>query len=179
MPPLPRLGLTMTLTKGFEQVEWFGRGPHENYIDRNEGAAVGLYRGTVDDQYVPYIMPQENGNKTDVRWLTLSNDDGVGLLAAGKQGAPGEGPWMEASVSHYTSEDLYRAFHTHELIRRDETILNLDHKQCGLGGASCGPGTLPQYLIEPGTYKFIFRLRLFSAQEHSPAKLGRQCMPSL
>jgi beta-galactosidase len=133
----------------------------------------------VDDQYVPYIMPQENGNKTDVRWLTLSNDDGVGLLAAGKQGAPGEGPWMEANVSHYSSEDLYRAFHTYELIRRDETILNLDYKQCGLGGASCGPGTLPQYLIEPSTYRFIFRLRPFSAQEHSPARLARQWMPSV
>jgi len=178
LPPLPRIGLTMTLPRGFEGFSWFGRGPHENYIDRNEGAAVGLYSSTVDDQYVPYILPQENGNKTDVRWLTLSNDDGVGLLAAGMPGALGESPLMEASVSHYTSEDLFQAFHTHELIRRDEITLNLDYKQCGLGGASCGPGTLPQYLIMPGTYRFSFRLRPFTAQDPPPVRLGRQQLPS-
>jgi len=167
----------MTLPTGFEQFSWFGRGPHENYIDRNEGAAVGYYSSTVEDQYVPYILPQENGNKTDVRWLALTNDDGVGLLAAGMPGENGESLLMEASVSHYTSEDLFQAFHTNELLRRDEITLNLDYKQCGLGGASCGPGTLPQYLIMPGTYRFSFRLRPFTAQDPSSAYLGRQQLP--
>ena len=145
LPPLPRMGLTLSLPGGFERFSWFGRGPHENYIDRKSGAAVGLYRGTVDEQHVPYILPQENGNKTEVRWLTLTNGSGLGLLAVGM-------PLMEASASHYTSHDLYRAFHTHELTRREEIILNLDDRQCGLGGASCGPGTLPQYLIQPGRF---------------------------
>ncbi|GAG06117.1 unnamed protein product, partial [marine sediment metagenome] len=123
----------MNISPGFEKVSWYGRGPHENYIDRNIGAAVGVYSGNVDDQYVPYIMPQENGNKTDVRWIMLTNDAGVGLLAFGM-------PLMEVSVSHYTADDLYRAFHTCELIRRNKVILNLDYRQSGLGGASCGPG---------------------------------------
>ncbi len=152
LPPLPRLGLTLQLPGGFEQVAWFGRGPHENYIDRKAGAPVGLYRGTVDEQYVPYILPQENGNKTDVRWLLLTNEAGMGLLAVAQ-------PTMEASVSHYTAADLYAAFHTNELTRRNEVILNLDLMQCGLGGASCGPGTLPQYLLLPGSYTFRVRLR--------------------
>jgi beta-galactosidase/beta-glucuronidase len=167
LPPLPRIGLTLALPGGFERFAWYGRGPHENYIDRNVGAAIGLYESSVDEQYVPYILPQENGNKTDVRWLTLSNDRGISLLAVGQ-------PPLEVSVSHYTAADLYRAFHTNELTRRDEVILNLDYKQCGLGGASCGPGTLPQYLVQPGAFNFSVRLRPFSLGEADPARLSRE-----
>jgi hypothetical protein len=158
LPPLPRVGVTMTLPGGFEWFTWYGRGPHENYVDRKYGAAVGLYNSTVDEQYVPYIMPQENGNKTDVRWAALSNEAGVGLLAVCD-------PALEVSVSHYTADDLYKAVHTYELIRRDQVTFNLDLIQCGLGGASCGPGTLPEYLIEPGTFRFAVRLRPYSAGE--------------
>ena len=156
----------MTVPAGFEQFSWFGRGHHENYIDRNTGAAVGLYSSSVDEQYVPYILPQENGNKTEVRWLTLTNQQGVGLLVAGEQ-------HLEASASHYTAHDLYQAFHTNELQRRDEIILNLDMRQCGLGGASCGPGTLPQYLVLPGHHSFTIRLRPFLAVEHDAVSLAR------
>jgi beta-galactosidase len=163
LPPLPRVGLTMTLPAGFEQIMWFGRGPHENYVDRHVSAAVGLYRGTVDEQYVPYIMPQENGNKTEVRWVALQNQAGIGLLAVGM-------PHLEVSASHFTAGDLYKALHTNELVRRPETVLNLDLKQCGLGGASCGPGTLPQYLVLPGEYTFSVRLRPFVGD---PRQLAR------
>jgi beta-galactosidase/beta-glucuronidase len=172
LPSLPRIGLTMTMPGGYENFSWFGRGPHENYVDRNVGAAIGLYSGSVDEQYVPYIVPQDNGNKTDVRWLTLTNGAGLGLLAVGSQP-------LEASVSHYTADDLYQAFHTYELVCRDEVILNLDYQQCGLGGASCGPGTLPPYLILPDTFTFSFRLRPFIAGETGPADLSRQTMPEV
>ena len=74
LPELPRIGVVLTVVKELEQFHWFGRGPHESYVDRKAGAAVGLYSGTVDEQYVPYVMPQENGNKTDVRWLSLENE---------------------------------------------------------------------------------------------------------
>lgn len=167
LPPLPRVGLSMTLPGGFEQFSWYGRGPHENYIDRNAGTAVGLYSSSVDEQYVPYILPQENGNKTEVRWLTLTNEQGIGLLAVGR-------PTLEVSVSHYTVQNLYQAFHTNELTRRNEITLNLDIKQCGLGGASCGPATLPQYLVLPGSYKFSIRLRPFFNSQNDPAQLARQ-----
>ena len=173
LPPLPRLGLSLTLRPGFEQFTWYGRGPHENYIDRNAGAAIGLYHSSVDDQYIPYIMPQENGNKTDVRWLALTDPQGqgAGLLVVGQ-------PPLEVSVSHYSAADLYRAFHTNELVRRPEVILNLDYRQCGLGGASCGPGTLPPYLVLPGTYQFSVRLRPFVAAAEDPAQLARQRLES-
>ena len=158
LPPLPRLGLTITLPPGFEQLSWYGRGPHENYIDRNSGAAVGLYSSTVTEQYVPYIMPQENGNKTDVRWLSLKNTAGVGLLAMAQ-------PLMEAGASHFTAADLFAARHICDLQPRPEIILNLDKQQLGLGGASCGPPTLPQYVLAPGEFEFAVVLRPFSPKE--------------
>ncbi|MCP4164526.1 MAG: DUF4981 domain-containing protein [Chloroflexi bacterium] len=151
LPHLPRIGVTMVLRPGFDHFAWYGRGPHENYCDRKAGAAIGLYQSTVDEQYVPYIMPQENGNKTDVRWLSLTNKAGFGMEVAGL--SP-----FEASVSHFTSADLFHAYHTSELMRRDEVILNLDYRQSGLGGASCGPGCLTQYLIAPEPCEFTFRL---------------------
>ena len=172
LPILPRVGLTMTLPPGFEQLTWFGRGPHENYRDRQEGAAIGLYGGTVDEQYVPYIVPQENGNKTDVRWLALANEEGVGLLAAGSQP-------LEFSAAHYTADDLFAARHTHELQRREEVILHLDALQMGLGGASCGPPTLEPYLIVPGTFSFAVRLRPFLLSSNDPADLAREALPEV
>lgn len=167
LPVLPRVGLTMTLPPGFEHLTWYGRGPHENYRDRQEGAAVGLYSGTVDEQFVPYIMPQENGNKTDVRWLALANEDGVGLLAAGTK-------LLEFSAAHYTAGDLFAARHTHELQRREEIILHLDAQQMGLGGASCGPPTLAPYVIMPGSFSFDLRLRPYLTSSTDPGKLARE-----
>ncbi|MCC9075631.1 DUF4981 domain-containing protein [Litorilinea aerophila] len=151
MPPsLPRLGLQMTLPGRFNTFTWYGRGPHESYVDRKEGAWVGVFSGSVDEQYTPYIMPQENGNKTDVRWVSLTGDGG-GLLVVGQ-------PLLNVSAHHFTTEDLTRATHTYELKRRDEITLNLDYAQCGLGNGSCGPGVLPQYMLTPGEYRFRFQL---------------------
>ena len=158
LPPLPRIGLQLTIPGDCSTFTWYGRGSHENYCDRKEGAPVGLYSGTVDDQYVPYIMPQENGNKTDVRWVSLTNEKGVGLLAIGM-------PLLEVSAHHFTTEDLTNAKHTFELERREDITLNLDHRQSGLGGGSCGPDTLPKYLINPEPINFSVRLRPLSSKE--------------
>ena len=84
LPLLPRMGVMLTMPAGFENFNWLGRGPEESYADRKAGVAVGLYNGTVDEQYVPYIMPQENGNKTDVRWSALTNDKGFGFRLPGR-----------------------------------------------------------------------------------------------
>jgi beta-galactosidase/beta-glucuronidase len=167
LPLLPRVGVILSMPEGYDQFTWLGRGPEESYVDRKAGVSVGLYNGTVYEQYVPYIMPQENGNKTDVRWSAVTNKTGVGLLAIGS-------PLMETGVSHFTANDLYNAFHTNELTRRDETYWTLDMMQCGLGGASCGPMTLPQYLIEPGVYKFSVLFRPVSPARGELRKLGRK-----
>jgi hypothetical protein len=165
-PHLPRIGLKLTVPGGFENFTWFGRGPHENYCDRKEGALVGVYKSTVDEQYVPYIKPQENGNKTDVRWVALTNKLGFGLLAIGM-------PLMEVSAHHYTAEDFERAKHTYELVKREDIVLNLDYMQSGLGGGSCGPDTLPKYLVKPDPVRFKVRLRPISPIE-SPIELSKQ-----
>jgi hypothetical protein len=167
LPPLPRVGLQMRLPGAYDTFTWYGRGPHETYADRKTGARVGVYSTTVDEQYVPYITPQENGNKTDVRWAALTDEGGVGLLAVGL-------PHLEVSAHHFTTEDLAAARHTYELRRRDDITLHLDHRQSGLGGASCGPATLPQHLIEPQEMRFSVRLRPISLQAVSPMALSKQ-----
>ncbi len=85
LPEIPRFGMQMTLAQEFDQFSWYGRGPWENYSDRNTASFIGKYTSTVDEQYVAYIPPQENGNKTDVRWLTLTNKEGFGLRIDGLQ----------------------------------------------------------------------------------------------
>jgi beta-galactosidase/beta-glucuronidase len=173
LPFLPRLGLQMALPGGFETMTWYGRGPHESYVDRKQSALVGLYSGTVDEQYVPYVVPQEHGNKTDVRWVALTNAEGVGLLAVGL-------PLLEVSAHHYTTEDLTVAQHLHELQRREEITLNLDHRQGGLGNESCGPGVLPQYLLQPEETTFRLLLRPLTGEDYEGSMrqaqaLNRQC----
>ena len=166
LPPLPRIGLQMCLPGQYNNFTWYGRGPQETYADRKMGAQVGVYSGTVDDQYVPYITPQENGNKTDVRWVALTDSSGVGLLAVGM-------PRLNVSAHHFTTQDLAEARHTYELKRRDDVTLNLDYAQSGLGNGSCGPGVLPQYLLEPREYRYSLRLRALSGRESSLAELSK------
>lgn len=152
LPELPRLGVSLVLPPVMEQLAWWGRGPLENYRDRNRGARLAVHHSTVTAQYVPYILPQEHGNHTEVRWLTLSEPAGGGVtFTAAKP--------MEASASHFTAHDLYAARHTTDLVPRPEVHVNLDYAQRGLGTASCGPDTLPPYCIQPGKYALAFSIR--------------------
>ncbi len=159
LPFLPRMGLQLHLPHGYEQFSWYGRGPHETYMDRKEGAQVGVYRGTVDEQFVPYVVPQENGNKTEVRWVTLTNTDGIGIHASADR-------LLEVSVHHFTPEDMTATMHPHELVRRPEVILHLDYGQSGLGSASCGPGRLEKYQLRPEEIRYRVDLRPCSADDH-------------
>jgi beta-galactosidase len=154
LPFLPRAGLQLHLPAGFEKLTWYGRGPHETYVDRKEGAQVGIYCGTVEEQFVPYVVPEENGNKTDVRWVEITNPDGFGLRASADR-------LLEVSAHHFTPEDLAAARHPHELSPRPETILNLDYAQSGLGSASCGPGRLEKYCLQPAEIRYCIRLQPF------------------
>ncbi len=157
LPPLPRVGLTLTLRPEFAQFTYFGKGPHETYWDR-QAAVIGRYTNRVRDEYVPYIMPQAHGNHTAVRWLTLTNPtDGFGLRVAGA--TP-----FEASASHFTDADLTTALHTYDLSPRPEVILNLDLAQAALGGASCGPPTLEKYLLQPRRFTQRFQLSIANGQ---------------
>ena len=153
LPPLPRIGVVMQLSSELENFRWYGRGPGENYIDRHEAAPVGLYSSTVTAQHVAYARPQENGNKEGVRWLTLTDATGRGLMVVA-----GETP-ISATALHFSVADLDSAKHAFELKPRPEIFLSLDAKQCGLGNSSCGPGVLEKYAVsvQPYTLQLSFR----------------------
>jgi beta-galactosidase len=161
LPRMPRFGMQITLPGVFSNVEWYGRGPHESYWDRKAGARVGRYRGTVSEQFHPYIRPQENGNKTDVRWMALSNNEGTGLSIAGM-------PLLSMSALHYLMEDLdpgeeKQPRHSGELTERDLVNVHVDLRQMGVGGInSWGPTALPQYSLDYEEYRYRFRLQPFS-----------------
>jgi beta-galactosidase len=158
LPSLPRVGVVMQTPPGFENVEWFGRGPWENHIDRNTGSPVGRYRGTVDEQQVSYVMPQENGSKSEVRWCAIDNGR-VGVRLIGQ-------PLFEFSVRHVTDGDLFAARHINDLarMRRPETIIHLDHIQRGVGTGSCGPQTFERYRVPPDRYAFTVFVEPFQVK---------------
>ena len=150
---MPRIGVSAKLQPGFEQIEYFGRGPWENYSDRNRSAQIGLYQTAVSNMYEDsYIVPQENGNRSCVENLTLGN--GKNLVCISSERA------FEFSASHYSTADLFTARHQWELKKRKETFLYLDLAQRGIGTGSCGPQTLPQYALDEKEYHFTFELKV-------------------
>jgi hypothetical protein len=154
---LPRFGLRAILNGKLDRFAWFGLGPHETYRDRRESGRVGVWRGTVAEQHVPYIRPQENGNKSDVRWATVTDARGAGLAIFGQK--------MNVNVQRYRDEDLVAARHAHELQFRDETVLHVDLEHAGLGSASCGPRPLEQYLLKPAPMEFSVRFAAIAPGE--------------
>lgn len=152
---LPRLGVRLPLENKLEGLKWFGRGPHETYRDRMESGLLAVHESSVISQYVPYILPQDHGNLTDVRWLQLTDKNGRGI------GITFSTP-IEASASHYPHEMLTPAFHTYELSPTEATWLCLDVAQRGVGGASCGPDTLQQYRLSTGKFELSYQLRPMS-----------------
>jgi len=141
LPELPRIGMQMQMPGEFSTMQWYGRGPQESYWDRKTGYAVGTY---TEDIYHPehvYVRPQENGNKTDVRWAAWTNKKGIGLVAVGK-------PLINASAWPYTMSDLEAARHIHELPSRDNITVNIDYGQTGVAGDnSWGARTHRQYTL--------------------------------
>jgi beta-galactosidase len=160
LPPLPKLGLAMIVPGALDRFTWLGRGPGESYPDRKASADVGLYSGSVSEQFVEYVRPQENGNKEEVRWATLTDGSGAGLLIV----ADGH---LAMTVSHFTPDDLDQARHRdgeprrfQRLVPRRDVYVALDYQQMGLGGASCGPNPMGQYqclMTKPVRFRFSFR----------------------
>jgi hypothetical protein len=174
LPHLPKLGLQLQLPGCMDRMAWFGRGPQESYPDMRVSTTVGLYRGTVQEQYEPSVRPQENGNKSDVRWVSLTNARGLGLLASAVPGGAGGG--LNVSANHYTTRGVTLARHTPDLKRLDLTELNLDYAQGGLGSNSCGPGPMDKYLLQPAELTFAVRLAAFNAEFGSAFTLARRML---
>lgn len=164
---LPRLGVLFELPPELSEVEYFGRGPEENQLDRDAGYPVGCYRTTVDQLHVPYIRPQENGNRTAVRYVSLANPAGkTGLLFV----APER---MEFSASRFSTEELFTKAHDQELVAADRVYLRLDCRQRGVGTASCGPDVRPEYRLASGRYRFRYLVYPYLKGRRHVAELAR------
>lgn len=155
---LPRIGVSMHLDKSMEHVRYFGMGPGENYADSKEAAQMGLYANTVDGLFTNYVIPQENGNHMGCKWVSMTNDRGMGLLSST------EGDF-NFSASWYEDKDLDDAKHTCDLVKRDYIVFNVDYKQNALGTNSCGQWQLDKYRAKFEDFKLSFRLTPFNNKE--------------
>lgn len=152
LPELPRLGIAFCLSSDYNTFIWQGRGPQDNYPDRKTSAAVGLWKGSVADQYVHYPRPQDSGNKEEVRRLMLTDRHGKGIRVDAVEDV------FSASALHYTAQDLYKETHDCNLKPRSEIILSLDAAVLGLGNSSCGPGVLKKYAIDKKEHTLHIRI---------------------
>lgn len=155
---LPRIGVSMHLDKSMEHVRYFGMGPGENYADSKEAAQMGLYANTVDGLFTNYVIPQENGNHMGCKWVSMTNDRGMGLLASTESD-------FNFSASWYEDKDLDDAKHTCDLVKRDYIVFNVDYKQNALGTNSCGQWQLDKYRAKFEDFKLSFRLTPFNNKE--------------
>lgn len=150
LPDIPRIGMQFKMPNSFANMKWYGRGPHETYSDRKTGAAVGIYSEKVTEPKHQYVRPQENGNKTDVRWAAFTNDKGMGLKFTAIT-------LLNVSAWPYSMEDLANANHPYEIPQRDFITVNVDYKQMGVGGDnSWGAWPHPQYLLPAKEYSSQF-----------------------
>jgi len=174
LPEIVRMGMNLIMPRRFDQVTWLGRGPQENYQDRKTGAFVGLYKLPVSGFYFPYVRPQENGNRTDVRWAAVTDSTGNGLLFKGM-------PLLEVTTHHQIMEDFESPVrtvgrfvdgqkvinrHVNDVIPRDLTSVNIDFKQMGVGGDnSWGAWTHDQYRLTAKEYTYSFLMHPVNAGE--------------
>lgn len=173
VPVIPRMGMKLQLPGSLKQVEYFGRGPGENYSDRNASTFVGRYKSTVADMYVPYIRPQENGHRTDVRWLALTESNGRGLLVVADS-------LIEFNALNNPVEDFDAGIdkdknlkHTFDIKPHDLVELHIDYRMIGVGGDDSW-GAMPHepYLLRPNTlgHKYSFTLVPFASPEELEVK---------
>jgi len=155
---LPKVGLTARIDGNFDMFHWYGAGPHESYVDRAESCAIGLYRGKVSEQYFPYVVPQETGNKTQVRYAALTDSDGEGLVVVCEQ------PYSVSALP-FTEQELDEAKHINELKPQKRVVLDIDYAHMGLGNASCGTIPLSQYILKAVPCGFTFQIRPYSEKD--------------
>lgn len=174
LPEIPRLGMKLVIPQEFENLSWFGRGPHENYWDRKTGAAIGLYSGKVREQYFPYVRPQETGNKTDIRWMTLTNEKGSGLLIGGMQTFNGGALQVDyEQLNHRKPGEPNK--HGNEIKPSDFITCFIDFEQMGVGGDdSWGARTHAEYTLPVQGYSFVFRVKPFDENKESALKIAKE-----
>lgn len=163
---IPKIGFKAKLNESLENATWYGRGDGENYSDSKEATPFGIYSKHVEDLYTSYVYPQENGNRTDVKWVSLTDNRGTGVLVVGED-------LINFSAHYYEIEDFERAKHTIDLKKRDFITFNIDYMQNGLGSASWGQEQLPQHKLELKPFEFTIALKAFSKEEVSEKELSK------
>lgn len=163
----PRIGVQMQLDESMGNVRYFGRGPGENYADSKEAGLFGVYQNTVDGLFTNYIVPQANGNRMDCKWVSLTNDRGMGLVAS-TEGS------FNFSASYYEDKDLDDAKHTCDLVKRDYVVFSVDYKQNALGTYSCGQWQMDKYRAKFEPFKLSFRITPFNNKEISDKSLAHE-----
>ena len=165
-------GMQTTIPQQFNKYQWYGTGPHENYWDRKTGASVGIYKKTSETFIHDYIRPQENANRTDVRWMSFTNNKGAGLMVVGM-------PVLSTSAWPYSEDDLTQAMHTYDLPRRDFITLNIDFRQQGVGGNnSWGAKPMERYRLVKGMpYYYSFRLSPITKRMGNVHKIAERILP--
>ena len=159
LPEIPRFGNYLKIEKKFNKVNWYGRGPQENYWDRNTAAFVGNYSANVGELYEPYIRPQENGHRTDVRWLSFTNSEGKGILIEA-QSLIGFNAHHQDIAAFDPGENKQQR-HTYDIKEEDFVAINIDYMQMGVGGDdSWGARTHKKYTLPSGVYKFAYYIKL-------------------
>lgn len=171
---IPKIGYRFEMPAGMENFSWFGRGPWDNYRDRKEACLPGIYNSTVTDQYEEYIKPQEHGTKQEVRWMSVTNNDGVGILVSCPD-------LMAGSAVHFRPEDNYtnggtRAKHPYQFKPCTQTIVNIDAVTRGIGNNSCGPDVLEKYELKAANTPFRFFIMPLT-KDIDKAKAARVTMP--
>ena len=156
LPPLLRLGLEFELDRSLDRLEWFGPGPEESYRDRQRGLVVARHTTTAGDSFFPYARPQETGNRSDVRWLALTDEQGDGIVAVGD-------PRFDGCVLHPRPDAIAGATHPHLIDQGEGTVLRLDAAHAGLGTASCGPGLDAGHEVRPPHIRNRIILRCLGA----------------
>ncbi|WP_199616106.1 beta-galactosidase small subunit [Paenibacillus alkalitolerans] len=151
LPEIPEVGMMFAMDRSFDNFSWFGKGPHENYCDRATGAKLGIYEGKAAEQFVPYLKPQECGNKTEVRWAEITDSDGDGLLIRGCS-------TVEVNVLPYTPSELEAHDHAYKLPPSDKTVVRVNCRQMGVGGDdSWHAKTHPEFtLYADRTYEYSY-----------------------
>ncbi len=154
MPYLPRFGLRLFLPKSYDQVQYFGYGPYESYLDKHRASYVGLFQEKVSEMFEDYIFPQENSSHCGCRFLRVSNGAAPSnLIVTAEQD-------FAFNVSEYTQEELTKKAHNYELEKSPYTVVCVDYKQSGIGSNSCGPELLPQYRLAEEKFHFQFHFRI-------------------
>ncbi len=169
--PLARIGVRLQLNKSYDQFTYLGRGPMENYSDRDRGSDVGLYSSSVREQLTPYPKPMESGNHEDTRWAALGGTGLPTLMAVG------DGKPLQVSALPLRDEDLDGPAHSVDLPPSTSTVVTLDTRTLGVGSNSCGPRPLAQYMVWSEPTEFAYVLRLLPAGDHNYAAAARAPVP--